>query len=119
MLFAVDEFQRFIRADSVDRESVLQLRDLVAGRIEEEYGETLPIDIPEGLRLLALSVTARIWTNPTQLRAKGTGPFSWTYADVELTADERRRIRGAAGRGSRVLSVPMSPLLDTDPPWLL
>ena len=59
-----------------------------AGTIDED-------DVPDAVRDLAVRVAARVWDNPTFVRARTTGPFAVSWGPeigLYLTADDRALI---------------------------
>ncbi|WP_282203888.1 hypothetical protein [Kitasatospora fiedleri] len=67
-----------------------------------------------GVKAVAIAVAARSLTNPAGVRSESAGSVAVTYRDmqaggVELTADERRRLRRAVGLISGAGSINIAP----------
>lgn len=80
----------------IDRVSAL-IRAEAPTNIDEIEG-----GVPDAVRGLALTISARIWDNPTFKNSKTTGPFtdSWRDVGLYLTDEERRLLHTAIGSTS-------------------
>ncbi|MFE7399620.1 hypothetical protein [Streptomyces sp. NPDC057557] len=103
MLFLLAELRALLGTPLSDERAQLA-HDLAEDAIRGEVGERLSDPPQRGIKTVALSVAARILTNPQGLRSEQAGGMLQSYADsqtgVVLSEDERRRLRRAVGMAS-------------------
>lgn len=97
-------FGQVIGDDELDRAHLLC--ELTDASIAEVFGGVMPDPAPAGFKAVALTVIGRVWTNPRGLISETIGAYSYnlnrnlTGNGIELTPDERKRLRRAAGLAS-------------------
>ncbi|WP_326812093.1 hypothetical protein [Streptomyces scopuliridis] len=100
MLFTTAELRALLGTPISDERAQLA-HDLADDAIRGEVGDRLSDPPQRGVKTVALSVAARILTNPQGLRSEQAGGMLQSYADsqtgVVLSDDERRRLRRAVG----------------------
>lgn len=103
MLFLVAELRTLLGTPISDERAQLA-HDLAEDAIIGEVGSRLTDPPQRGIKAVALSVAARILTNPTGVRSEQAGGMLVSYVDsqtgVILSEDERRRLRRAVGMAS-------------------
>lgn len=85
--------------------------------------ETVPV--PDVVKEIALSVTARAWHNPSGFKQRSLADASWTYSDdsgMYLTPAERRLLVNASGRSLpaafTIDPTPTATPIDWFDPWI-
>ncbi|MGP3750897.1 hypothetical protein [Streptomyces sp. IBSNAI001] len=103
MLFLLAELRALLGTPISDERAQLA-HDLAYDAIMGEVGARLSVPPQYGIKTVALSVAARILTNPQGLRSEQAGGMLQSYADsqtgVVLSEDELRRLRRAVGASS-------------------
>ncbi|MFE5828745.1 hypothetical protein ACFQ8W_00490 [Streptomyces sp. NPDC056508] len=78
--------------------------ELTLDALKGEVGDRISDPPQPGIKSLALSVAARLLTNPGGVRSESAGGMAISYADAQtgviLTEDERRRLRRSVGIAS-------------------
>nr|WP_202453534.1 hypothetical protein [Streptomyces sp. SID4913] len=97
--------------------------DLAEDAILGEVGDRVATPPQRGIKTVALSVAARILTNPQGLRSEQAGGMLQSYVDsqtgVVLSDDERRRLRRAVGMaaGAGMLDIAPAESRISTYPW--
>ncbi|MGH8964725.1 MAG: hypothetical protein ACRDXB_05265 [Actinomycetes bacterium] len=100
MLFSLAELRALLGTPLTEERAQLA-HDLAEDAILGEVGDRITEPPQRGIKTVALSVAARILTNPRGLRTEQAGGMLQSYADsqtgVVLSDDELRRLRRAVG----------------------
>ncbi|MFE7624245.1 hypothetical protein [Streptomyces sp. NPDC057509] len=100
MLFLTAELRALLGTPLSDERAELA-HELAKDAIMGEVGARVSTPPQRGIKTVALSIAARILTNPQGLRSEQAGGMLQSYADsqtgVVLSDDERRRLRRAVG----------------------
>ncbi len=103
MLFLTAELRALLGTPISDERAELA-HELAEDAILGEVGARIAVPPQHGIKTVALSIAARILTNPQGLRSEQAGGMLQSYADsqtgVVLSDDERRRLRRAVGMAS-------------------
>ncbi|MFJ3588574.1 hypothetical protein ACIQUY_04700 [Streptomyces sp. NPDC090231] len=103
MLFLTAELRALLGTPISDERAELA-HELAEDAILGEVGARIAVPPQHGIKTVALSIAARILTNPQGLRSEQAGGMLQSYADsqtgVILSDDERRRLRRAVGMAS-------------------
>ncbi|WP_246353247.1 hypothetical protein [Streptomyces fulvorobeus] len=97
--------------------------DLSYDAIMGEVGARISTPPQYGIKTVALSIAARILTNPQGLRSEQAGGMLQSYADsqtgVVLSDDELRRLKKAVGMlsGAGMLNIAPTETRITTYPW--
>ncbi|WP_405927923.1 hypothetical protein OG554_03740 [Streptomyces griseus] len=122
LLFQTAELRALLGTPISDERAQLA-HDLAEDAILGEVGERVTTPPQRGIKTVALSVAARILTNPQGLRSEQAGGFLQSYADsqtgVVLSDDELRRLRRAVGAssGAGMLNIAPAETRITTYPW--
>ncbi|WNI28667.1 hypothetical protein [Streptomyces sp. ITFR-6] len=123
MLFLTAELRALLGTPISDERAELA-HELAEDAILGEVGARIAIPPQHGIKTVALSIAARILTNPQGLRSEQAGGMLQSYADsqtgVILSDDERRRLRRAVGRASGAGMLDIAPTehrISTYPWW--
>ncbi|GGY88521.1 hypothetical protein CP967_31100 [Streptomyces nitrosporeus] len=113
MLFLLAELRALLGTPVTDERAQLA-HDLAEDAIMGEVGERIATPPQRGIKTVALSVAARILTNPQGVRSEQAGGMLMTYADdqtgVVLSDDELRRLRRAVGMASGAGMLDIAPV---------
>lgn len=99
-LVTADDLRTLLGRPLTDAQCALAI-SLTEDAIRGEVGSRLTEPPQPGVAVIALSVAARVLTNPAGVRSEQAGGMLVSYADsqtgVTLSDDERRRLRRAVG----------------------
>jgi hypothetical protein len=113
MLFLTAELRTLLKRPLTDAECELA-HSLTEDAFYGEVGDRLTDPPQRGVKSVALTVAARVLTNPGGLRSEQAGGMLQSYADSEtgvmLSDDERRRLRRAVGMASSAGMLDISPV---------
>ncbi|MYW28302.1 hypothetical protein [Streptomyces sp. SID2119] len=110
LLFQTAELRALLGTPISDERAQLA-HDLAEDAIVGEVGERISAPPQRGIKTVALSVAARILTNPQGVRSEQAGGMLVSYTDAQtgvvLSDDELRRLRRAVGMsaGAGMLSI--------------
>ncbi|MFD5198794.1 hypothetical protein ACFWM7_01225 [Streptomyces sp. NPDC058375] len=100
LLFQTAELRALLGTPISDERAQLA-HDLAEDAIMGEVGERITTPPQRGIKTVALSVAARILTNPQGVRSEQAGGMLVSYTDAQtgvvLSDDELRRLRRAVG----------------------
>lgn len=122
LLFQTTEL-RALLGTSISDERAQLAHDLAEDAIMGEVGERITTPPQRGIKTVALSVAARILTNPQGVRSEQAGGMLVSYTDAQtgvvLSADELRRLRRAVGltSGAGMLDIAPTETRITTYPW--
>ncbi|MFD8595369.1 hypothetical protein ACFV1L_10245 [Kitasatospora sp. NPDC059646] len=113
VIFSQAELATFLQ-QPVSTDAYDLAHELTEDAILGEVGDRLTDPPQRGVKAVAIAVAARSLTNPAGVRSESAGSVAVTYRDaqaggVELTADERRRLRRAVGLVSGAGSIDIAP----------
>lgn len=112
MLFLTAELRTLLKRPLTDAECELA-HSLTEDAFYGEVGDRLTDPPQRGVKSVALTVAARVLTNPGGLRSEQAGGMLQSYADSEtgvmLSDDERRRLRRAVGMASSAGMLDIAP----------
>ncbi|MFD4234312.1 hypothetical protein [Streptomyces sp. NPDC058542] len=122
LLFLATELRALLGTPVSDERAQLA-HDLAEDAIMGEVGARISDPPQRGIKTVALSVAARILTNPQGLRSEQAGGMLQSYADsqtgVVLSGDELRRLKRAVGMasGAGMLDIAPTETRITTYPW--
>ncbi|MFF6928368.1 hypothetical protein [Streptomyces californicus] len=122
MLFQTAELRALLGTPISDERAQLA-HDLAEDAILGEVGERITTPPQRGIKTVALSVAARILTNPQGVRSEQAGGMLVSYTDAQtgvvLSDDELRRLRRAVGMasGAGMLDIAPTETRITTYPW--
>ncbi|GAA3018327.1 hypothetical protein Sfulv_55190 [Streptomyces fulvorobeus] len=122
MLFLLAELRALLGTPMSDERAQLA-HDLSYDAIMGEVGARISTPPQYGIKTVALSIAARILTNPQGLRSEQAGGMLQSYADsqtgVVLSDDELRRLKKAVGMlsGAGMLNIAPTETRITTYPW--
>lgn len=122
MLFLTAELRALLGTLISDERAELA-HELAEDAILGEVGARIAVPPQHGIKSVALSIAARILTNPQGLRSEQAGGMLQSYADsqtgVILSDDERRRLRRAVGMvsGAGMLDIAPTESRISTYPW--
>ncbi|MEV7250771.1 hypothetical protein [Streptomyces cyaneofuscatus] len=122
LLFQTAELRALLGTPISDERAQLA-HDLAEDAIYGEVGERITNPPQRGIKTVALSVAARILTNPQGVRSEQAGGMLVSYTDAQtgvvLSADELRRLRRAVGMasGAGMLDIAPAETRITTYPW--
>ncbi|WP_327379450.1 hypothetical protein [Streptomyces sp. NBC_01212] len=113
MLFLLAEL-RALLGTAVSDERAQLAHDLAYDAIMGEVGARISTPPQNGIKTVALSVAARILTNPQGIRSEQAGGMLVSYSDAQtgviLSDDELRRLRRAVGARSGAGMLDIAPV---------
>jgi hypothetical protein len=113
VLFLTAELRALLGTPISDERAELA-HELAEDAILGEVGARISVPPQHGVKSVALSIAARILTNPQGLRSEQAGGMLQSYADsqtgVILSDDERRRLRRAVGMASGAGMLNIAPI---------
>ncbi|MFB8071134.1 hypothetical protein [Streptomyces californicus] len=122
LLFQTAELRALLGTPISDERAQLA-HDLAEDAIMGEVGERITTPPQRGIKTVALSVAARILTNPQGVRSEQAGGMLVSYTDAQtgvvLSVDELRRLRRAVGMasGAGMLDIAPTETRITTYPW--